>query len=178
MLGYAVTGYMRSTASPVRARACRENMNWWRYVESIPKPRVMVVEDIDDIPGAGASLGEQHAVIGMALDCLGAVEAFGLHLFAGGVAVSHTYAHICEYGEPVAIGGLKILSGSLIHGDRHGVHCIPLSIASDIPKMATQILREESELKQFCRSPRFSLDALEKKLQKPPGNGFELPLRG
>ena len=167
MLGYAVTGRIRSTASPVRGRAYHENINWWGYVASIPKPRVMVLEDLDDIPGAGTLLGELHAVIGTALDCVGyvsngsvrdlpAVEALGLHVFAGGIAVSHMYAHICEYGEPVEIGGLQIHPGSLIHGDRNGVHCIPLSIASEIPKMAAQILTEEDEFKEFHRSPRRS----------------------
>lgn len=189
MLGYAVTGRMRSTASPIRGRAYHENMNWWRYVASLPKPRVMVVEDVDEIPGAGALVGELHAVIGLALDCVGyvsngsvrdlpAVENVGFHLFAGGVAVSHMYAHICEYGEPVRIGGLKIPPGALIHGDRHGVHCVPLSIASEIPKMAAQILKEEAELKEFCRSSQFSLASLDKMLQKIPGNEFELPLTG
>jgi hypothetical protein len=66
------------------------------------------------------------------------------------------YAHICEYGEPVEIGGLQIHPGSLIHGDRNGVHCIPLSIASEIPKIATKILTEESEFKEFHRSLRSS----------------------
>ena len=182
MLGYAVTGRMRSTASPIRGRSYHENMNWWRYVASIPKPRVMLVEDVDEIPGAGALLGELHAVIAMALDCVGyvsngsvrdvpAVQALGFHLFAGGVAVSHMYAHISEYGEPIDIGGMKIQPGSLIHGDRHGVQCIPISIAPEIPSVAAQILKEESQLRQFCRSSGFSLEALEKRLQRYPPTG-------
>jgi regulator of RNase E activity RraA len=93
------------------------------------------------------------------------VEALGFHLFSGGVAVSHMYAHVIEYGEPVEIGGLTISPGDLVHGDRHGVHVIPIEIASEIPKMAAQILNEEGRLKEFCRSPQFSLDGLEKVLQ-------------
>lgn len=189
MLGYAVTGRMRSTSAPVAGRAYHENMNWWRYLASIPEPRVMVVQDADEQPGAGALVGELHAVIGLALDCVGyvtdgsvrdlaAVKALGFQLFAGSVAVSHMYAHIAEFGEPVEIGGLKILPGDLIHGDRHGVHIIPLSIASEIPRVAEQILLEERELKEFCRSPNFSLDALDRKLQHLPGDGFEMPVNG
>ncbi|HTS47838.1 MAG TPA: RraA family protein [Bryobacteraceae bacterium] len=189
LLGYAVTGRMRSTSAPVLGRAYHENMNWWRYVASIPAPRVMVVQDADEQPGAGALFGELHAVIGLALDCVGyvtngavrdlaAVQALRFQLFAGNVAVSHMYAHISEFGEPVEIGGLKILPGDLIHGDRHGVHIIPLSIAPEIPRMAEQILAEERELKEFCRSPQFSLDALDRKLQQLPGDGFEMPVNG
>jgi 4-hydroxy-4-methyl-2-oxoglutarate aldolase len=187
MLGYAATGRMRSSSTPISGRAYHMNMNWWRYVASIPEPRVMVIEDVDERPGSGALVGEIHAVIGCALNCIGyvtngsvrdllAVESLGFHLFAGNVAVSHMYAHVCEYGEPVEIGGLKILSGDLVHGDRNGVHTIPLSIASDIPGMVSEILAEERELKEFCRSDRFSLQGLDEKLGNLPGDGFEVRL--
>jgi len=189
MLGYAVTGRMRSASAPVVGRAYHENMHWWRYVASVPEPRVMVVEDADEKPGAGALVGELHALIGLALHCVGyvtngavrdllAVEALGFPLFAGSVAVSHMYAHIAEFGVPVEIGGLKILPGELIHGDRHGVHVIPLSIASEIPDMVARIQGEEDQIRRLCRSPRFSLDTLDKKLQDLPGDGFEMLLDG
>ncbi len=189
MLGYAVTGRMRSTSAPIAGRAYHENMNWWRYVASIPEPRVMVVEDADETPGVGALVGELHAAIGLALHCAGyvtngsvrdlpAVEALRFPLFAGNVAVSHMYAHISEFGEPVELGGLKISPGDLIHGDRPGVHVIPISIAPEIPAMASQVQAEERELIEFCRSPQFSLDGLERKLRQPPGHGFEMPVNG
>ncbi len=147
----------------------------------------MVVQDVDEKPGVGALVGELHVVIGLALHCVGyvsngsvrdvaAVESLGFQLFAGGVAVSHMYAHISEYGHPVEIGGLKVFPGNLIHGDRQGVHVIPLSIAAEIPDMAAQILREEEELKRFCRSSRFSLGRLEQKLNELPGDGLETQL--
>jgi 4-hydroxy-4-methyl-2-oxoglutarate aldolase len=189
MLGYAATGQIRSTSAPVTGRAYHENMNWWRYVASVPEPRILVLQDVDPIPGAGALVGELHALIALGLNCVGyvtngsvrdlpAVEALGFHLFAGSVAVSHMYAHVSEYGEPIEIGGMKIESGDLLHGDRHGVHSIPLSIASEVPKMVTQMLSEERDLRDFCRSPRFSLEGLDRKLQVLPGDGVELPLTG
>ena len=145
----------------------------------------MVLQDIDERPGSGALVGELHAAIGLGLNCIGyvtngsvrdlpAVEALGFHLFAGNVAVTHQYAHVSEYGTPVEIGGWTISPGDLIHGDRHGVHSIPLSIADKIPEVAEQILREEQELTEFCRSPGFSLKALDEKLQQSPGAGCEV----
>jgi len=132
-------------------------------------------------------VGELHAAIAGALNCIGyvtngsvrdltGVEALGFHLFAGNVAVSHMYAHVCDYGGPVVIGGLKILPVDLIHGDRCGVQTIPQSIASEIPRMASRILSEERELKEFCGSPEFSLQRLDEKLQSLPGNKFEVHL--
>ena len=122
-------------------------------------------------PGLGAFVGEIHAAIGLALNCVGcvtngavrdlpAVEAMGFQMFAGHTSVSHSYAHIVEFGEPVEIGGLKISSGDLIHGDRHGVLNIPLAVANEVPKVAAKINAEERELIEFCRSPRFSLQEL------------------
>jgi len=189
VLGYAATGRMRSTTEPVTGRAYHENIGWWRYVSSMPEPRVLIVEDDDPYPGAGALVGELHAEIGKALHCvafvtngsvrdLPAVEAIGFQLFAGSIAVSHKYAHIAEFGKPVEIGGLKISPGDLIHGDLHGVHTIPLSIAAEIPEMASQILREEQELKRLCRSAGFSVRKLEEKLQQFPGDRRETPLDG
>ncbi len=186
-LGYAVTGKMRSTTAPVSGRAYHENMHWWRYVASLPEPRVMVVQDLEHFPGIGALVGELHVAIGLALKCVGyvsngsvrdvdAIEQLGFQLFAGNVAVSHMYAHISEFGSPVEIGGLRISPGDLIHGDRHGVQIIPLSIAPEIPGVAAQILQEEDQLKQLCRSQRFSLNRLEQQLNELPGDGVEVLL--
>lgn len=180
MLGYAVTGRIRTSSAPMRGRCYYDRIDWWNYVASIPTPRVMVLQDCDPKPGIGALVGEIHAVIGMALDCVGyvtngavrdlpAVEAQGFHLFAGSVAVSHAYAHIVEMGEPVELGGLKILPGDLIHGDRHGVHTIPLSIASEVPAAAEKLLSKEQELIEFCRSSRFSLAGLSEMLRRTAG---------
>jgi len=185
VLGFAVTGGMRSTTEPVAGRTYHENMSWWRYVETIPKPRILVVADLDQ--GGGALLGEMHALIAQALQCvayvtngsvrdLPAVEALGFQLFARGAAVSHKYAHISEYGNPINLDGLTVSPGDLLHGDLHGVHAIPLPIAPRIPAMVSEIRQEEEELRRFCRSPSFSLATLDKKLQHIPGGGFEMPI--
>ena len=55
----------------------------------------------------------------------------GFQLFTGSVSVSHAYVHIVEFGTPVEVGGLKIHSGDLIHGDLHGVQSIPLDLAAE-----------------------------------------------
>ena len=147
----------------------------------------MVLQDADPKPGVGAFVGEIHASIGRALKCVGcvtngavrdlpAVEAMKFQMFAGNVSVSHSYAHIIEFGEPVEIDGLKISSGDLIHGDRHGILTIPIEVAAEVPAEASRILAEERELTEFCRSPEFSVEELAKLLLKMPGN-CDLPWR-
>ena len=177
MLGYAVPARIRTSSPPIQGCCYHHRMDWWEYVASIPEPRVIVVEDVDEMPGMGALVGEIHAAIALALHCTGyvtngavrdlpSVEALGFQMFAGSVAVSHSYAHITEFGKPVEIGGLKIKPGDLLHGDLHGVHAIPLSIASEIPEMAAKILSEELDLIGFCRSSQFSLPGLSDKLAR------------
>ncbi len=89
-----------------------------------------------------------------------AAEALGFPLFAGNVSVSHAYVHIVEIGGTVEIGGLKIQSGDLLHGDIHGVQSIPLDIVAQLPAVAAKIVADEEALISVCRSPDFSLEKL------------------
>jgi len=177
MLGYAVTARIRSSAPPLAGRCYYDRMDFWKHVQTIPPPRILVLRDIDPNPGLGAFVGEIHAHIALSLGCRGcvtngavrdlpAVEALGFPLFAGSVAVSHAYAHIVEFGDPVDIGGLRIKPGDLVHGDVHGVQTIPLSIAAEIPGKAAEILEHERDLIRLCRSQDFSLDLLEEELRR------------
>lgn len=111
MLGYAVTARTLASSAPMTGRCYYDRMDWWEYVLTIPEPRVMVLQDIDRQPGNGAFVGEIHAQIGLAVHCVGcvtngavrdlaAVEKAGFHLFAGSVAVSHSYAQRCALDSP------------------------------------------------------------------------------
>lgn len=182
MLGYAVTARIRSSVPPATSppitRGCYyDRMDFWRYLVTLPEPRVMILQDVDRLPGFGAFVGEIHAQIALALHCVGcvtsgavrdlpAVEATGFHLFSRKVSVSHAYAHIVDFGEPVEIGGLKIRPGDLIHGDCHGVHTIPLSIAAKIPEAAAHCVEEERSLIGLCQSQGLTLDTLGVKLRQ------------
>ena len=188
MLGYAVTGRIRSSTPPLTGRCYYDRMDWWQHFLSIPQPRVMVLEDVDHVSGIGAFIGEIHANIAIALNCVGcvtdgavrdlaALETLGFSAFSKSVAVSHSYAHIVEFGEPVEIGGLKIHPGDLVHGDRHGVQTIPLSIASEIPNMTSKILEDERELIQLCSSREFSLRTLQEKFQQAACISEHVPKR-
>lgn len=171
MLGYAAPARVRSSSAPMTGRCYYDRMDWWEYLLTIPEPRIMILQDVDHQPGIGAFVGEIHAQICLALRCVGcvtngavrdlpAIRKAGFHLFSGSLAVSHSYAHIVDFGEPVEIGGLKIEPGDLLHGDRHGVHTIPLEIAHEIPAMAARLGAEERTLIDFCRSTDFSLTGL------------------
>lgn len=171
MLGYAATVKVRGSAPPTADSRFPDRTDWWDYILALPAPRVVVVQDVATKVGLGSLLGAVHANILRALGCTGAVtngavrdlpaaEKLGFQLFSGSVSVSHAYVHIVEFGTPVEIGGLKIASGDLLHGDLHGVQTIPASLAGKIPKVAAEIIAREQELITFCQSKDFSVEKL------------------
>jgi len=171
MLGYAATIKIRGSAPPTADGKFPERTDWWDYILSLPAPRVVVVEDVSSRPGLGSLVGAVHMNILRALHCVGVVtngsvrdipaaDSAGFHFFAGSVTVSHAYIHIVEIGAPVQVGGLKINSSDLLHGDLHGVQSVPLDIAARIPAVAAKIAAKEQELIALCRSPEFSLEKL------------------
>ena len=177
MVGYAVTARLRSDAPPMSGGTFRDRSDFWNDVLQVSAPRVLVLQDMDDRPGRGAFIGDVHASILRALDCVGyltngavrelpGVRAAGLQLFAGNVAVSHAYAHIFDVGAKVTIGGMDIRPGDLLHGDRHGVLNIPVEIAPDIPKAAKALAAEEQKVIEFCRSSSFSIPKLGEIMKK------------
>lgn len=177
IIGYAVTVKIRGSAPPVAGDSYLDRTDWWDYVVSVPAPRIVVVQDVASRPALGSLLGAAHVNILHALGCVGAItngavrdipaaEDLGFQLFAASVSVSHAYVHVVEVRTPVEIGGLKIQSGDLLHGDRHGVQSIPEDIATQIPPVAADIVADEQALIKLCQSPGFSIEKLRAALEK------------
>lgn len=177
MLGYAATVKIRGSAPPTADGLYPELLDWLEYVLSVPPPRVVVVQDVSSRVGLGSLIGSVHMNILRALQCVGvatngsvrdipAAAKAGFHYFAASVSVSHAYVHVTEFGGPVTLGRLKIESGDLLHGDRHGIQSVPLTIADKIPAVAAKIVAKEQALIALCRSSDFSLANLRAALAK------------
>lgn len=178
-VGYAATARIRSAKPPMTGEGYYYvRPDWWNNILSIPAPRIVVIEDVDQPPGTGAFIGEVNANILWALGAqalvtngsvrdLDGIELTNFQVFAGSVAVSHAYAHVFDFGVPIELGGLKIHPGDLIQGDRHGVQTIPLEIAKKVPAMARQILRRRHHLTELCRADDFSIDRLRQAIEQP-----------
>jgi 4-hydroxy-4-methyl-2-oxoglutarate aldolase len=178
MVGYAATARLRSGEPPMVGGTYRDQADCWNSILEIPPPRILVLEDMDNPPGRGAFVGDMHAAILKALGCVGyvtngavrelpAVRAMGLQLFAGGVAVSHAYAHIFEVGAAVRVGGMEVRPGDLLHGDRHGVLTVPADVAVKVPGVAGKLQRAEKEVIDSCQSPDFSVTKLCEVMKTP-----------
>jgi regulator of RNase E activity RraA len=170
-VGHAVTARIRCSSPPPIGNLYIDRTDWWNYVLQVPAPRFVVVQDVDERRGLGAFLGEVHANVLTALGCIGyatdgsvrdvaAVAALGFHLFAASTSVSHAFAHVIEFGEPISLGGLAITSGDLLFGDANGLQVVPATVVDRLPAMVAEVTRKDEAVIRFCRSREFSIDAL------------------
>ena len=171
-VGHAVTARIRCSSPPPVGHHYHDRTDWWNYIVSVPAPRFVVVEDIDERRGLGALVGGIHAEILRALGCEGYatngsvrdVAAVGervrLGLFATGVAVSHAFSHIVDFGAPAHICGLTVASGDVLFGDESGLQSVPAELMDVLPDAVAQMKQQERAVSEFCRSESFSIDGL------------------
>jgi len=167
LVGYAATATIRA-----RGRSAHGDQTaLYQHVREVPRPCVLVVQDLDEPPGCGSLWGEVNATIFGALGCAGCVtngcvrdlkeaRAMGFQFFARGPGVSHAYVRVESAGEPVTVSGLRVTPGDLIHADQHGVLLIPCEIAAELPAAGDRVIAGEQALLKWVRSPDFNADEL------------------
>ena len=170
MLGYAATARIRSSWAPMTGRCYYDRMDWWSYVVTIPEPRVLVLQDVDHLPGIGAFVGEIHAQIALALNCVGcvtngavrdlpAVEKLAFTSLPGVWRLALVRAHRRLWGAgrnwrtQDQTGRPDPWRSPRRTNDSAG-------IADEIPSVAARLVEEERELIELCQSPDFSLEKL------------------
>jgi regulator of RNase E activity RraA len=165
--GYAITVTARTDTPAVPM----DEPKYWRWLDSRPGPKIVVVEDLDASPG-GAMWGEWNANVHLALGCVGtitqgavrdldALERLGFHAFATSVSVAHGYGVFVGHGEPVKVAGLEIATGDLLVADRHGVLRIPSEIPiGELCAVARAIDALEAEIFAYCAREDFDVDGL------------------
>ena len=171
LVGYAATVRVRTSDPPMEGDSYYYRLDWLDHVLSVPTPRVLVVEDVDPHPGLGSFVGDVHVNILRALGCVGvvtngavrnveAVRALKFQMFARNLSVSHAFAHVLDFGGPVAVGQMQVRPGDLLHGDRHGVQTVPNEIVQKVASVAQMMNREEREIIELCQSTSFTLEKL------------------
>jgi len=170
MVGYAVTAMIRADLAPAEGHRVPPQ-DWWDSILTVPPPRVLVMQDLDNPRPVGAFWGEVQANLHRALGCVGAisdggvrdldeVRRLGFHFVAPHVLVSHAYVHIVQVGLPVVVGGLAVRPGDLLHGDQHGVVRIPEAVARDVAAAAARVEETERQIIACCQAPDFSVEKL------------------
>lgn len=167
--GYAVTARIRASEPPAGREVRYREL--WAEMEKVPRPWVVVVEDLDAPHPIGSFWGEVNASVYQALGAIAAVtnggvrdlpevRAIGFQLFSACVLVSHAYVHVVEAGVPVTVGGLTVRPGDLLHGDQHGVTSIPWEAVRELKARAEAIEAAERRLIDYTRSPECTVEGL------------------
>jgi 4-hydroxy-4-methyl-2-oxoglutarate aldolase len=134
-------------------------------------PVVVVLEDCDDPPGAGAFLGEVNGTLLAALGVRGMItngrvrdiaelRGFPYPVYAAGLCVARCYMRLIDVGTSVNVAGLTVRPGNILHGDEHGVLQIPAEALPSIIGKAEEIRDEEQGIVAWSRSAGFSIGKL------------------
>ena len=171
VVGYAATARIRCSSPPPVGQSYHDRTDWWTYLLTVPAPRIVVVEDLDERPGLGAFIVHVHSSILRALDCvayatngsvrdLPSVRRMGFQFFANRICISHAFVHLLDFSQPVIVGGLCVKSGDIVYGDGHGLLTIPPAILGEIPVVAARMQEQEQRVVELCQSPDFTLERL------------------
>ena len=174
MVGHVRTARIRAMSPPdglpAAARALRERH--YENVAAAPGPTVVVIEDLDPIPGFGAFWGEVNSAIHKGLGCLGCVTngsfrdlaelAPGFQILGGTVGPSHAWVHVVDVGADVTVHGMAASNGDLIHADRHGAVIIPNEAVAKLPAAVELVQRREAPILAAARAEGFDIAALKR----------------
>ena len=168
VVGYVRTARIRATHKPEKLMDAE---GYYKYIaEDGPLPSVVVIQDIDEIPGYGAFWGEVNTNVHYGLGCLGLItngcirditdSQENFQMLAGMINPSHAWSHVVDWGTPVTIHGMDVEDGNLIHADMHGAVVIPSKSAKKVIEEAKKIAAKESILIQASQKPGFNMDRL------------------
>jgi regulator of RNase E activity RraA len=156
MIGFAKTVTCRSRDKVNVGDYMQKRLDYLDYVAAAPNPSWVIVHDLDDPPGHGAYWGEVMGNIHKALGCVGTITNGGIRdipqipagfqMLAGSIAPSHAYVHVVDYGVDVAVHGMAVKSGDLIHADQHGAVVVPLDVVDAMPKAFEQLAAREAKI--------------------------------
>ena len=173
VVGYAVTAAIR-TIEPFADAAAQQAAMLPLYpaVASVDGPKIVVVQDLDRAEGhdsVGCLWGEVNVTLCQAMGAVGVVtdglvrdvpdvEALGFHYVARGVGVARGNTRVVSTLEPVSVAGLDVVTGDVIHADRHGAVLVPADRIDAVVAAAERIDASESRLLAWARSPEFRAD--------------------
>jgi regulator of RNase E activity RraA len=166
MVGFAKTATIRTKDRVPLGEASymAKRLDYLDYVAAAPQPGIVVIEDIDgEHAGFGAFWGEVQSNVHKALGCLGTITngsvrdipmiAPGFQMLAGSIGPSHAFVHVVDFGVEVTVHGMTVVSGDLIHADRHGAVVVPLDTIDAMPAALEKLTAQEQRIIAAARAP-------------------------
>ena len=156
MIGYAVTAVFE----PSNPKHATKNPNSWekyrQYLASVPGPKIVVTQDLDQPDCVGTYWGEVNANVCRSLGCVGCIQDgairdvdemtnAGFKALARRLCVGHAYSCPVRWNCEVKVFGTKVNPGQLIHADKHGFIIIPKEDQSQLLEAARFMDKNECE---------------------------------
>lgn len=174
MVGYAVTAQVE-TVTQSGAGGWEGHIELYRQLEAMPKPAVIVLQEIGGFPDYAAHCGEvmgtfftRLGAVGLVSDCavrdIPEVRALGFHYFARGVCASHANFRVVRCGMPVTVCGLPVQQGELLHGDENGLITVPFVDPEKIRAAVDDVRAREKKIMDYVRGTSFTIDGFEGKV--------------
>lgn len=179
IVGYART--MRFSAAVPSSLSAQDDralkLSYYRYVSpQNGEPVILVMEDVDHIPGLGSNWGEVNSTVHQALGVKGVltngsvrdldVLAPSFPIIAGSVGPSHAHAHIVDFDTSVTVFGMQVKPGEIIHADRHGGVVIPAELAPDLIRCIELTCARERPILEAARRSGFSVADIEEAMRE------------
>ncbi len=172
VVGYARTAAIRSS-QPLGLPATAQRKlqeDYYRSIDTGPKPSLVVIQDLDAHAGYGAFWGEVQSAIHVGLGARALITngsvrdldqwAPAFQFLAGSVCASHAYARPVSVGEEVEVFGLRVRTGDVIHADRHGAVVVPPVWVRALPDAAREVATREARILAVARGPECTADRL------------------
>jgi regulator of RNase E activity RraA len=173
MVGFAKTVTIRAKNNVPLAEGgyMQKRLDYLDYVAAEPRPSIVVIQDLDgEDAGYGAFWGEVQSNVHKALGCLGTVTngsvrdipmiPAGFQMLAGSISPSHAYVHIVEFGGAANVYGMDVVSGDLIHADRHGAVVVPVGKIAAMQPALDKINAREKTIIDAARANGASVEAI------------------
>lgn len=167
MVGYALTCTVDSTTE---GRTGIGFNALYDLLERAPKPAIIVMQDVGQDRLHSCHAGEVMATTMKRLGAIGILTDGGLRdvrevaalggfqYFCAGLVVSHGNPLCISVGDDVAISGMKVRTGDLLHGDANGILHIPDECAAEVAEAAYATWTRESETLRRVNSPDFKVE--------------------
>ena len=170
-----IVGFARTVTIRAAHRAIKspDSVGYYTYIaEGGPLPSIVVIQDLDEIPGYGAWWGEVNSNVHYGLGCLGVITNGSIRdlpdchenfqLLAGMVNPSHAWVHVVDWGCSVNVHGMEAEEKDLVHADQHGAVVIPMQHAENVVHEAARIMAREKILIDAARLPGFNIEKMQK----------------
>lgn len=129
-------------------------------------PPIVVFQDLDR-PVMSAIFGEvmcttytEFGAVGLITSGVAGdldhVEAMSFLRFPDGAICALGYCHILQIAVLVHVGGICVMLGQHLHGDRNGVAAIPHELASEVAHASAELVAAEQIVFDYLKSPNIN----------------------